>query len=279
MSREETSAREEVDRRFLVGLARAFAGAILFALPLLMTMEMWSLGFHMERSRLLILLVVQLPLLVGLSYMSGFEPTFDLVQDAVDACVALAVGFASSVVLLALLGVLGRGMSASEVLGKVALQAVPASMGALLAQSQLGGEKTEEEQEERRTTYASELFLMVVGALFFGFNMAPTEEIVLIAHRMRAWQVVLLALLSLAVLHAFVYAVGFQGQHEMGDEGPVSTFFRLTIVGYALVLLVSAYVLWTFGRFDGNALLPTATAIAVLSFPAAVGAAAARLVL
>jgi len=33
------------NKTFLVGLARAFAGAILFSFPILMTMEMWSLGF------------------------------------------------------------------------------------------------------------------------------------------------------------------------------------------------------------------------------------------
>ena len=32
------------NRDYAYGLARALAGAILFGLPLLMTMEMWSLG-------------------------------------------------------------------------------------------------------------------------------------------------------------------------------------------------------------------------------------------
>ena len=32
------------NRDYACGLARALAGAILFGLPLLMTMEMWSLG-------------------------------------------------------------------------------------------------------------------------------------------------------------------------------------------------------------------------------------------
>ncbi|HEX5580688.1 MAG TPA: TIGR02587 family membrane protein [Gemmatimonadaceae bacterium] len=274
-------AREEddVDRRFLIGLARAFAGAMLFALPMLMTEEMWQLGFYMDRWRLVLLLVVQLPLLVGLSYMSGFEPTFDLVEDAVDACAALAVGFVSSAALLALMGVIGGGTSADEVIGKVALHAVPASMGALLAQSQLGGEEHEQELEERGATYWGELFLMAVGALFFAFNMAPTEEMLLIAFKMNDWQVLLLAALSLAAMHGFVYAVEFSGQEQIPTGGPVSAFFRLSVVGYALALLVSAYVLWTFGRFDGTALLPALVSTLVLGFPAAIGAAAARLVL
>ena len=32
------------NREYAIGLARAFAGALLFALPLLMTMEMWSMS-------------------------------------------------------------------------------------------------------------------------------------------------------------------------------------------------------------------------------------------
>ena len=44
------------DRSFLVALARAFAGALIFGLPLLMTMEMWALGFYMEPLRLALFL-------------------------------------------------------------------------------------------------------------------------------------------------------------------------------------------------------------------------------
>lgn len=64
--------------RFLIGLARALAGALLFSIPMLMTMEMWFLGFYMERERLLILLLLNLPLLVCLSHRIGFERTAHL---------------------------------------------------------------------------------------------------------------------------------------------------------------------------------------------------------
>ncbi len=268
-----------VDELFLIGLARAFAGAMLFALPMLMTMEMWQLGFYMDRWRLVLFLVLQLPLLVGLSHMSGFEPTFELREDVVDACAALAVGFVSSAVLLSIMGVVSAGMSADEIIGKVALHAVPASMGALLAQSQLGGEEHEEELEERGSSYWGELFLMLAGGLFFAFNLAPTEEMILIAFKMNEWQVLLLAALSLAAMHGLVYAVEFSGQEQMRGGGPVSVFFRLSVVGYAICLVVSAYVLWTFGRFDGTGLEAALVSTFVLAFPAALGAAAARLVL
>ncbi|MBY3346974.1 DUF2391 family protein [Rhizobium laguerreae] len=45
------------------GIARGIAGALLFALPMFMTMERWELGFYMDRSRLFLLLIVNIPLL------------------------------------------------------------------------------------------------------------------------------------------------------------------------------------------------------------------------
>ena len=273
---------------FAVGLARAAGGAVIFALPLLMTMEMWELGFHMSRPRLALLLVVTVPLLVGLSHVSGFEETFEPLEDVVDAFVAYAVGFGAAAVVLALFGVLRPGMSLDELVGKVALQAVPGSMGALLAQSQFGGGSQGAAREQsgggnadgRPSSYASQLFLMAVGALFLAFNVAPTEEMVLIAHMMTPWHVLAMAALSLAAMHAFVYALEFRGQHAIdpGHSGR-SVFLRYTVAGYALALLISAYVLWTFGSLGATDWMEATAVVLVLGFPAAIGAAAARLLL
>lgn len=43
------------DKEFAEGIGRAFAGALLFSLPILMTMEMWWLGFSMEPWRLILM--------------------------------------------------------------------------------------------------------------------------------------------------------------------------------------------------------------------------------
>ena len=56
-------------------------------------------------------------------------------------------------------------------------------------------------------------------------------------------------------------------------------FLRYTVVGYALCLLISLYMLWTFGRTTGLSLEAIVMATVVLAFPAAIGAAAARLIL
>ena len=268
---------------FAIGVARAVGGALIFSLPGLMTMEMWSLGLHMERERLALLLLLNVPLLVGLSHFSGFEETFDALSDVLDAFVAYAVAFVTAAAVLALLGVLGGSTSLDEIAGQLAIQAVPGSMGALLAQSMLGpaSEGEEEDQPAKRpSSYWSQLFLMGVGALFLAFNVAPTEEMVLLAYMMSPWHVAALALVSLGAMHAFVYAVEFSGQEEFPEGTPWwSVFLRFTVVGYAIALAIAAYVLWTFGRHDGSGLHESVATVLVLGFPAAIGAAAARLLL
>jgi putative integral membrane protein (TIGR02587 family) len=268
------------ERSFLVALARAFAGAIIFALPLLMTMEMWALGFYMEPLRLALFLALMFPLLVVLAYYAGFEESLSWKQLVLSAGVAYAVAFVAAAAGLALLGVLRPGMSVQEIVGKIALQAIPASIGAMLARSQLGEREEQKDEERRRDTYHGELFLATVGALFLAFNVAPTEEIVLISTMITGWQALALVGLSLAIMHAFVYAVEFRGQASVHPELSVwSEFLRLTVVAYALALLVCLYVLWSFGRSDGLALGELLMQTVVLGFPAAIGAAAARLVL
>jgi putative integral membrane protein (TIGR02587 family) len=267
-------------RSFLLALARAFAGALIFGLPLLMTMEMWALGFYMGPLRLALFLVVMFPLLVGLAYYAGFERSFSLRHLVLSACVAYAVAFVAAAAGLWLLAALRPGMSLGEVVGKISLQAIPASIGAMLARSQLGEQEEQEEEERRRDTYFGELFLAMVGALFLAFNIAPTEEVVLIATMITSWHALALIGLSLAIMHAFVYALEFRGQTFLHPGiAPWSEFLRVTVVAYLLALLICLYVLWSFGRSDGLASGELLIQAIVLGFPAAIGAAAARLIL
>ncbi len=62
---------------YLAALARAAAGALIFALPLFMTQEMWELGAGLERHRLVAFLVLAVPLLTGLTWYAGFREDVD----------------------------------------------------------------------------------------------------------------------------------------------------------------------------------------------------------
>jgi putative integral membrane protein (TIGR02587 family) len=268
---------QESDHNFGVDLAHDFGGAILFSFPLLMTMEMWWLGFYMDRLRLALFLALAFIVILGLSYFEGGEETFKI--EVLDSLVACAVGYTVAAVMLLVLGIIKPGMSADEVVGKLSLHAIPCSIGAILARRQLDVEETRKERR-RRQEYGAKIFLMAAGAIFLAFQLAPTEEMVRIGHMMNAWQAAGLALISLAVMQAFNCSIEL-GPRETIFSGRFfwDVFLRFTSVGYALALLLSFYVLWTFGRLDGMDAAEIVMSTLVLGFPAALGAAAARLVL
>ena len=273
------SAADRSNAEYGRGLARAFAGAIIFSFPLMMTMEMWWLGFYLDRLRLLLFLLVTLVLLVPLSRFRGFEMTGSYIEDVTDAVVAFGVGVLASTMMLAVFGIISFGMPLNEVVGKVAVQAIPASFGAILARGQLSAHDEETESSPAEQTYGGQLLLMAAGAVFLTFNVAPTEEMILIAFKMTPLHALALIALSIALLHAFVYAVGFSGQEELPDHmGHATGVISYSVAGYGIAILISLYVLWTFGRTDGASLSQIAMMVAVLGFPASLGAASARLI-
>lgn len=261
------------DMAFARDLARGAAGALLFAVPLLMTMEMWGLGHAMGRGRLALFLASGLPLLFSLSWAVGLRSGGGALHHLLESLTALSLGFVVSAVVLLGVGALRLDLPPDAWAGQIALQAVPAAVGALLARRQLGGGGGDRDEPR---SYPAELFLMVVGALFLALNLAPTEEMILIAWRIGAWQAAAVLVVTLLLMHAFVYAVGFAGQHEAGRSW--GAFFHFTVAGWGLVALTCLYVLWLMGRLHGVGPQGIAAVVVVIGFPAGLGAAAARLI-
>lgn len=265
----------------LTGLARALGGALLFAFPIVMTMETWWLGFYLDRPRIALFIVVSVAFVVFLNHVSGFRsspPSWK--EDLIDAGEAYLVGFLLSLVLLWVFGVIEPGQPLDPVLGQLGLLMVPCAFGAVIASKQLGTqhESNEERKDEEQVNYWNELAVMLAGALYGAFTVSPTEEMLLIAYKATPWLLLGLIALSLLLMHGFVYGMSFQGQGPAKDSF-LSLFYRFTVTGYALAMLMSAYVLWTFQRLEGLDPAIALQVIVVTAFPAAVGAAASRLVL
>jgi putative integral membrane protein (TIGR02587 family) len=273
----EEAAAERSRRDVLYGLARGFGGALIFGIPMLMTMELWEMGHSMDRSRLALLMVVFIPLLVGVAHRIGFEKSFGWRDDLFDTFLAFGIGIASSAAILMLFGALTFDSTLNEWVGGVAVQSVSAALGALLGRSQFGRHSPNDE-EQALSGFFGTLFLMLIGAMFLSLNMAPTEEMVLISYRMTPLQCICLIAASLMVMEAFL-----TGEERHREDTPrrslVERLFHRTLTGYVMALLLSLYVLWTFGRFDGLGFTAALKATIVLAFPAAIGAAAARLIL
>ncbi len=58
----------------------------------------------------------------------------------------------------------------------------------------------------------------LAGAIFLAFNVAPTEEMLLVALKMTAWHAIAMGVFSLVVMHAFVFVVKFRGHKSVPDE-------------------------------------------------------------
>lgn len=259
--------------RYAGGLMRALLGAMIFALPLTMTMEMWDLGVTMDPIRLAVLLLVTFPMLVALSFYAGFEATFSLLDNILDAFAAMAISAIACLVVLMLFGAIGANTPIQETVGKLTVLSFGASIGALLADKQFNDEKSEEDEKAERG-FGSRLFVMAVGAIFLSLNVAPTDEVEIIAASMTPAMAVALSCLSLLALGVVLSAAD--------PDTRRSTWvcrIRRALAGYGVCLMLAGFILWCFGRLDGVAFDEAVECVIVLGFPAALGAGAARLIL
>lgn len=264
--------------QYAIALSRAFAGALIFGLPLLMTMEMWWLGSYLGPWRILQLSVANILLLYGLSKVAGFEESRNRLDDILDAFAAYAVAAVTATVVLMLVDAIALGMPPQEIAGKIAVQAVPGSFGAMIGAKMMGEGEEIEKHERWRKTFPGRMFLTLAGALFLSFTVAPTEEMIVIAYRIHPEQALVMMLLSIVLLHSILYVVGFPGQESRREHNHGHALFHHTLPAYAIAAAAAFYILWSFGRTSGVDVSHIAMTVIVLAVPASIGAGIARVV-
>ena len=212
------------------GLARAFAGALIFGLPMLMTSELWELGARLDRLRLALLVALAIPLLVGVAHRAGFEPTFGWREDLRDAALALSVGLLGSGTILLLFNHLGTPASLDQVVGRIAVQAVPAALGALLARNQLrGGAATRTARLRRLLRHAlHDAGRRALSQLQHGADRGDA------ARRLRddPWHGICLVVFSLGVTHLFVAPTATAAAGRTSRPGATSCATRCPATGW-----------------------------------------------
>ena len=272
---------QQEDKQFFSGIMRGFGGALLFSLPILLTMEMWWLGFYMYRWRLILMLLLMIPTLIYMAHFTGIRSGTGWKQDIVDGITAYGIGFVTAVVTLSLLGIITPEMPLREIVGKIMIQAPTSAFGAVLARSEFGGGgKNKEKERKQKSGYWAEMFFVAVGAFYLAATVAATQEMLLVAFKMTAWHAIALILFEIALMHAILYGMKFSGAPEVPKGTPWwSIFIRFTLPGYVVALLVCAYVLWTFDRFEGVNPHWILMFTLVLGLPGSVGGAAGRLII
>ncbi|HEX2123074.1 MAG TPA: TIGR02587 family membrane protein [Thermoanaerobaculia bacterium] len=262
--------------------ARGLAGGLLFSLPLLYTMEVWWTSFIAGPWRLIALLAFTFLLLLGYNRFAGLRHDATWTEVAIDSVEELGLGIVTSALVLFLLGQISPAMPFAEAVPKIVVEATIVAIGFSVGSAQLGTGRGDMGKDESsrgaRSVLAQRLVIAFCGAVLFAANVAPTEEIVMIAVETGPLRLAGAAVLSLLLAAAVLYLVGFR--KGRGRSAPPGREIVMgTAMTYAVALVASALLLWFFGRFDGAAADICARQTVVLGLPAALGASAGPLLL
>lgn len=274
--------------------ARGVVGGLLFSLPLLYTMEVWWAGFVADPSHLLLYLAAGFILLFGYNRYAGLHEDASWLEVAFEAVEEMGLGLFVAAGILWLLGQIDGTMPLNEIIGKIVVEAVTVAIGVSVGAAQLGGSggkggqgqgmrRDQGDQGERPLSIAGQVVLAGCGAVLFASNVAPTEEIVLIALESTRWKIVGLAVLSFLLAGTVLFYSDFKGTSGAdGTRAPqdgLGTMVMRTSLHYAVALAASAFILWFFGRFDGTSLGAGLAQVVALGVAGSLGAAAGRVLL
>lgn len=265
-------------------LIRGFSGGMLFGIPLLYTMEVWWVGSHSRPPQLLaVLLFTAVPVFL-LNRTAGFRGTRDTstFEALVDTVVALAIGLLSSGFVLLLLREVTTATPMLELVGKVVYEAVPFALGVSVARHFLRGSRQGEDEDQpspRLDPTLKDAGATVIGSLFIAFNIAPTDEVPMLAAATSPEWLLAVVASSLLISYAIVFEAGFSNMaSRRKQEGLLQRPWAETVFAYVLSLLAAAAMLVFFQQISAGAPFADAlTKIVVLGLPAAVGGAAGRL--
>lgn len=264
---------------------RGIAGGLLFSLPMLYTMEVWWAGFIARPHHLLGYLMATFVLLLGYNRYGGFRADVNWTEVFTDSVEELGLGLLLSTGVLFLLGRISPDSSWPEVVGMVTVEAGSVAIGISVGSAQLGGQdeecgKQEDSKEHDEAERGpAQLVIGFCGAVLFAANVAPTEEIVMLAVEMSPERLLGLAVLSLLLGGVILYQLDFTGAHRFTHRGALRRMLAGPLVTYALALTSSALVLGFFGRFEGNGLSVGLAQVVVLGFAGTLGASAGRLLI
>ncbi len=264
--------------------ARGMAGGLMFSLPLLYTMEVWWTGFVAEPMRLLVYMAATFVVLLGYNHYAGLHQDACWSEVVIDSVEEMGLGLIVAGGVLFLLGQLEGDMHAYEIIGKITVEAMTVAIGISVGTSQLGGgdDKREkggaEASAKEEVTFGGQVVIAACGAMLFAANVAPTEEIIMIATEARIRNLLGLVALSIMLTALVLYYIEFTGAGRFARTDGIVSVVVGTVVTYAVALIVSAVVLWFFGRFE-QAPITCVAQVVVLGLAASLGASAGRLLL
>ncbi|HVE94382.1 MAG TPA: TIGR02587 family membrane protein [Acidimicrobiales bacterium] len=277
----------------LVDIVRAASGGLLFGIPLLYTMEVWWVGSYTDPRHMLVVLAITFCAVTLLNRTSGFRDTKDVrLRDALaDSVEALVIALACVTLVLLLLREITGTTPIQEALGKIVYESTPFAIGIALAHHFLrrgrdAGDDESDASESQDSTgqgtinaTLADVGATTIGAVFVAFNIAPTDEIPMLAAAMPPGWLLGVIGASLLVSYLIVFVAGFSNQEQRhSQKGVLQHPITETFACYLVALAAAAVMLWFFQRAAvGDPVDEVLSHVIVLGLPAAVGGAAGRL--
>jgi putative integral membrane protein (TIGR02587 family) len=277
-------------------IIRGACGGFLFGIPLLYTMEVWWVGSFANPPVLLMAIAATFVVVFLLNQTEGFRSTghsqrYEALTDTVEA---MAIGLVCSTLVLLLLRELTPDVALVEALGKITFEGVPFTLGVALANNFLGDsrdhqlnqqsnhatdkKKKKGESAELNETL-SDIGATLIGALVIAFNIAPTDEVAMLAAAISEPWLLLLIVVSLLISYGIVFEAGFSDQQKRRQQkGIFQRPLSETIASYLVSLTAAGLMLWFFQRLTPHDPWTTWLEYAlILGLPATIGGAAGRL--
>lgn len=300
---------ESMWSRELDDLIRGVSGGFLFGIPLLYTMEVWWLGSVVQPQRMIVALVTTFVVVLLLNRMAGFRRSDDVsfIDAAIDSIEALAIGLVCVALMLLLLGEITFDTPLDENLGKIIFESVPFAIGVALANQFLyqGGKQDEQQeqsgdqsgqqsdqaeisqqsdqaetsQQDQLRGTLSDIGATLVGATIIAFNIAPTDEIPMLAAATSPLWLLLIIVASLVISYGIVFEANFSDQQQRRQQqGIFQSPLSETVASYLVSIFAAAFMLWFFEQLSFNdPWRMWLDHIVLLGLPATIGGAAGRL--
>lgn len=270
-------------------IVRGASGGFLFGTPLLYTMEVWWIGSSVSMARVFVAIVLTFAIVFMLNRTAGFRKTNTIrATDAfMDTVEAIAVGIICAGIVLWLLQEITLETPLNEALGKLVYESMPFTLGVALANQFLSVEEGREAEKGLRTSPTSgtlnatlsDLGGTLIGATIIAFNIAPTDEVPMLASAVHGLGLLAIMVASLVISYAIVFAAGFANQRKRQQQrGLFQRPLSETMMSYLVSLLAATAMLAFFDKLNGQDPWQVWLSYSILlGLPATIGGAAGRL--
>jgi putative integral membrane protein (TIGR02587 family) len=282
-------------RQELRDLLRGSAGGLMFGTPVLYTMEVWFHGVQFQSWQLFMLLVFILVINISFCHFAGLRSHHkkrNLLLAMDDGITSLAIGIILAAGILLLIGRLDfSGEDWQGSIGQILIEACVMSVGITFTNYKFQSsslKRTDLDQvslslsssERQLKADLNDIVATVAGAVVFATNIAPTEEITLIASSLSSVQLGALLGAEILCCYLILYASGIDDQTIYEADSLFQKPWAETTMCVAFSLMVSGALLFLVG--DSGALSSPHVFISTLitlGMPAVIGGAAGRLII